>query len=415
MKRNSLSTVLATVLAMAATACSNVGNDENAEAPYVICPVEGLQLTEAQLRMSEKQNSFAWRMFSEINSEAKGKSTVCSPLSMAYCLGMANAGAAGSTSDEITAALGFNSGAADINQYCKTLMSELPGLDSSTEFNIANCVEVNTPHTLLSDYKNTVKDCYNALVESRDFADAGFTGYLNGWVSRQTKGMVPKLFDSTNPDAVAYIVNALYFKGIWASKFDKTLTAKEHFYKADGSETEVSMMRQTNSYSYDSNEVCQAVGLDYGYGAYSMQILLPNEGKTVSDVAAYMQGVSWKDFVDRMPINDVALSLPRFTVEYGGEMNNVLKRLGISAMFSADADFSKLCDTEVFVSKVIQKAKIEVDEEGSKAAAATGMELLATAIQDPQPIVFRADRPFIYVITERSTGTICFIGMYGGE
>jgi len=353
-------------------------------------------------------------MFSEVNKNAGGKSTVCSPLSMVYCLGMVNAGAVGSTSDEITTALNFDGGVDDINLYCKTLMKQMPNLDKSTTFNIANCVEVNKTYALLPDYEKTVKDSYDALVESRDFGEAGFKDHINGWVSKQTDGMITKFFDDINPSAAAYIVNALYFKGIWASKFDKALTTKDDFHKADGETVKVDMMHQTEGYSYASNDTYRAVGLDYGNGAYSLQILLPVEGKNTADVIAAMQGCDWRDTVNNMFIKDVALSLPKFSVEYGGEMNNTLKQLGISTMLTFQADFSRLCEKSLMISRVIQKARIEVDEEGTKAAAATGVEMVETSIAEPEVIEFRADRPFIYVITERSTGAICFIGVYEG-
>lgn len=413
MKRNIFLAGLVATIMPTMTACSSNGNGD---APFVICPSDGLQLKENQVKMTTGQNTFAWRMFNEVSKAANGKSFVCSPLSMVYCLGMVNAGAVGSTSDEITTALNFDSGADDINQYCKTLMKQMPNLDNTTTFDIANCVEVNKPYTLLSDYKATVKNSYNALVESRNFGDASFKDYINGWVNKHTNGMITKLFDDINSEAAAYIVNAIYFKGVWASKFDKALTTKDDFNKANGSAAKVDMMHQTNSYSYTSGDIYQAVGLDYGNGAYSMQILLPNTGKTVSDVMTAMQGCDWRTFIGNMHIKDVALSLPKFSVEYGGDMNNTLKQLGITTMFTPQADFSKLCDKGLFVSRVIQKAKIEVNEEGAKAAAATGVEMVATAIEnEPEIIEFCADRPFIYVITEKSSGTICFIGVYEGE
>lgn len=400
------------IAAMTFTACSN--NDEASDKGVKYAPGT-INLTQAQTVMNTNQNSFAWRLFSQVNKGAGGKSTVCSPLSMVYCLGMVNAGAAGTTSDEITKTLGFNAGADDINTYCNKLMDELPTIDKITTLNIANCVEVNTPYTLLSGYENSVKNSYNALVENRNFSDTGFKTYINSWASKQTDGMIPTLIDDVKTDAVAYIINAIYFKGLWTNKFDKSNTSKTAFTKADGNTSEVSMMHQKNDFKYYSNDVCQALSLDYGNGSYSMQILLPNDGKTTDDIITTMQSLNWKNFVNSMSSREVSAYIPKFTIEYGGEMNKTLNQLGIKTMFTTSADFSKFSNADVYVSKVVQKAKIEVDEQGTKAAAATYAEMELTSPGPGSSITFYADHPFIYVITEHSTGTICFIGEYCGE
>lgn len=412
MKRNILFAAIAAMTALGLAACHD--DDNNGKKP-TISPAPGINLSTEQQEMVKSQNKFAWRMLGNINTEAAGKNLVCSPLSMTFCLGMVNTGAAGNTSDEITSTLGFGNGGDAMNQYCAKLMKELPLQDNTTTFNIANCVEVNKQYTLLKDYKKAVEDGYCALVENRDFSESGFKDYLNGWVSKQTQGMIPQLFDETDPTAVAYIVNALYFKGIWADKFDKANTAKADFTKADGSTVKVDMMHQTENFKYSSEDLYQALSLDYGNGAYAMQILLPAKSKAVGDVITAIQELNWKEIVGEMSTQQVSVYMPKFTIEYGGEMNNLLKHLGINTMFTSEADFSKFCEADVFISKVIQKAKIEVDEEGTKAAAATGTEMLETSVSRPQPVLFRADRPFVFVITEQSTGAISFMGVYGGE
>lgn len=393
------------------TACTtNKDNDNNS-----VSPAPGISLGTRALEMVKSQNNFAWRMMGEVNNNANGKNTICSPLSMVYCLGMVNTGAVGDTSDEITSVLGFSSGVADINQYCNKLLTELPKQDKTTKINIANCVEVNKPYTLLDAYKKEVETSYNALVENCDFSDSGFKDYINNWVSKQTEKMIPKLIDNVNQDAVAYIINALYFKGVWANKFDKANTQKAMFNKDDGSTTEIDMMYQTDYFKYAATADFQALNMDYGNGAYSMQILLPTEGKHVSDVIAAMQKQNWQDFLSTMSIYQVAVSIPRFSIEYGSEMNSLLINLGISKLFSSlEADLSNFSDMQTYISKIVQKAKIEVDEEGTKAAAATYAELECSSVGYENTITFTADKPFVFVITEHSTNTICFMGVYNG-
>lgn len=412
MKRIYTVLAVAAIAAISAAACSDDDGGSNGQSKF---NPGTISLTQEQTAMSAGQNNFAWRMLGEVNKAAAGGNTIISPLSMTYCLGMVNAGAAGTTSAEISNTLGFSGGSSDVNQYCAKLLKEMPKLDKKTTLNIANCVEVNKPYTLLTDYEKTVKESYNALVENRDFGGSGFKKHVNDWVSKQTNGMIPQLIDQLKTDAVAYIINAVYFKGQWAEKFNKHSTAKAPFYKYGGSIAEVSMMYQQEDFKYASDDNFEAVSLNYGNGSYSMQIVLPNEGTTVSDVIAAMQTRDWKDFVSSMTTYKVKLYVPKFTIEYGGNMNDVLKQLGVKSMFEPSADFSKFCNAGVYISEVVQKARIEVDEEGTTAAAATHATGLLTDIGPGNIVTFRADRPFIYVITEHSTGTICFIGVFSGE
>lgn len=411
MRKNFLPVAFAVMTMAGVTSCygDNDGDDVKKYAPGT------LSLSAEQTAMSVNQNSFAWRMFDVVNTKSDGGNTVVSPLSMVYCLGMVNNGAAVETSKEITSALGFDAGVADINEYCKKLLEEMPKLDSKTTMAIANCVEVNKQYALQQDFEKAVKDNFNALVESRNFADSGFKDYLNRWVRKHTSGMIPELFSDVDAAAVSYIVNAIYFKGVWAEKFDKANTSTAAFTTSDGKITNVDMMHQTSSFKYTATDLCQVLNMDYGNGSYSMQLLLPRNGKTVEDVISAMKGQDWRSFIEGMGGCEVRAYVPKFTIEYGGEMNSMLENLGATTMFTPLADFSKFCDKDVYVSRVIQKAKIAVDEEGTTAAAATGAEMMETAVAPSEPVTFRADHPFIFVITEHSSGTICFIGQYGGK
>lgn len=407
----SFAALVATVL-LALTSCSN--SDKNGGTAPEYNPGT-INLSAAQLTMSKKTNSFAWQMMEAGSKSANQNSMVISPLSMVYCLGMVNTGAAGETSGEITKALGFDAGVADINQYCRKLLDEMPKLDSRTTMNIANCVEVNKPYDLLPDYKKSVANSYDALVENRDFADSGFKDYVNKWVSNHTDGMIPKLFDEINADAVAYIINALYFKGLWTEQFKKENTKPSSFTCADGDYKMVDMMNQTEDFGYYDDDTFQALSMNYGNGSYSMQVLLPQEGKTIDDVIDVIKRQDWKTFVDAMSTYETVVKLPRFTIEYGGEMNSLLQQLGIKQMFTTEADFSNFCELSTYITKVVQKAKIEVNEEGTKAAAATYAEVGLTSAGPGSTRYFYAVRPFIFVITEHSTGTICFMGQYTGK
>lgn len=375
-----------------------------------------IKLTTAQQAQVENSNEFAWKFFKEV-SKGEQQDVFVSPLSVTYALGMLSNGAVGDTQKEILEGLEFRSGKVeDINSLCHQLMIESPKLDKSTKVSIANAVVANKNKPLQPDFKNVVEKQYQALVTNQDFSSPATLSFINQWASDHTQGMVPKILERINPDGVSYLLNALYFKGIWYRQFDKKHTKKEAFTKADGTKSQVQMMHQKEQFLIGENEMYQTVVLPYGNGSYEMIVVLPREGKKLSDVLVAMNGKQWKDNLKNTYSSEVDLKLPRFTSVYNRELNDVLKLLGMNAMFDpSKANLTKMSAVSSFVSMVLQKAKIEVDEEGSKAAAVTVVETLTTAAPPSRPIMFHANRPFMYAIAEHSTGTIFFMGTYQGK
>lgn len=375
-----------------------------------------IKLTTAQQAQVENSNEFAWKFFKEV-SKGEQQDVFVSPLSVTYALGMLSNGAVGDTQKEILEGLEFRSGKVeDINSLCHQLMIESPKLDKSTQLSMANAVVANKKIQLQPTFQNVVKKQYDALVASKDFGSPATLSFINQWASDHTHGMVPKILERINPDGVSYLLNALYFKGIWYRQFDKKHTKKEAFTKADGTKSQVQMMHQKEQFLIGENEMYQTVVLPYGNGSYEMIVVLPREGKKLSDVLVAMNGKQWKDNLKATRFAEVDLKLPRFTSVYNRELNDVLKLLGMNAMFDpSKANLTKMSAVSSFVSMVLQKAKIEVDEEGSKAAAVTVVETLTTAAPPSRPIMFHANRPFMYAIAEHSTGTIFFMGTYQGK
>lgn len=365
--------------------------------------------------MAQSQNSFAWKLLERTAQESGQKSLVVSPLSAVYALGMAANGADGATLQEIVGTLGFTGGIDQLNGYCRTMLKQCPSIDRTTTVSIANCVEVNKQYSLKSDFEDAVKDNFDARVESRDFADASLVGDINKWCSRNTGGMISKMFDEIDPEMSAIILNALYFRGLWRSAFSESATRTDKFNMADGQSAEVKMMYQCDDFGYYSDGLMQILSMDYGNGSYSMQIVLPAEGKTTADVLSALQQRKWSDVIAECSKREVEVHLPRFTIETRQSLADALKALGMPTMFTEDADFSRLSDTPMFVSEVIQKAKIEVDESGTKAAAVTEIGFVADAYDPNTPPVFYANRPFIYAITEHSTSTLLFVGQFVGK
>ena len=394
------------------TSCS----EDEPVAPNIKYNPGTVKLTTAQQAQVENSNEFAWKFFKEV-SKGEQEDVFVSPLSVTYALGMLSNGAVGDTQKEILEGLEFRSGKVDdVNSLCHQLMIESPKLDKSTQLSMANAVVVNKKIQLQPTFQNVVKKQYDALVASKDFSSPATLSFINQWASDHTQGMVPKILERINPDGVSYLLNALYFKGIWYRQFDKKHTKKEAFTKADGTKSQVQMMHQKEQFLIGENEMYQTVVLPYGNGSYEMIVVLPREGKKLSDVLVAMNGKQWKDNLKNMYSSEVDLKLPRFTSVYNRELNDVLKLLGMNAMFDpSKANLTKMSAVSSFVSMVLQKAKIEVDEEGSKAAAVTVVETLETAAPPSKPIMFHADRPFMYAIAEHSTGTIFFMGTYQGK
>lgn len=394
------------------TSCS----EDEPVAPNIKYNPGTVKLTAAQQAQVENSNEFAWKFFKEV-SKGEQEDVFVSPLSVTYALGMLSNGAVGDTQKEILEGLEFRSGKVeDINSLCHQLMIESPKLDKSTQLSMANAVVVNKKIQLQPTFQSVVKKQYDALVASKDFGSPATLSFINQWASDHTQGMVPKILERINPDGVSYLLNALYFKGIWYRQFDKKHTQQESFTQTDGKKLTVKMMHQKERFFAAENDNYQTVVLPYGNGSYEMVVLLPREGKDLSSLLQTMDAKKWKDNLKSTYSSKVDLKLPRFTSAYTREMNDVLKLLGMNMMFDREkADLTKMSVAKAFVSTVLQKAKIEVDEEGSKAAAVTVVETAPTATAPSKPIIFHANRPFMYAIVEHSTGTIFFMGTYQGK
>ena len=369
-----------------------------------------ITLTEEEKQLVESSNDFAFRLFQKARGD---ESSIMSPLSITYALGMMNNGAAGQTQQEINDVLGFGQAGADgINNFCRKLLTEAPVLDEETTAEIANTIYVNSGkgYELQQGFIDKANEYYDAQPEARNFYDGETWEVINHWANDHTHGMIPKVFDNEgafNQDAVSYLLNAIYFKGAWANKFDKAYTRDEAF---NGGET-VPMMHQEENFVYSENELYQAVRLPYGNGAYEMTVFLPREGKTIGDVVSKMNGKNWREKYANSSLVD--LKLPRLKTETSLPLVDIMSELGMPTAFTPEAEFPYFGNRDVFIGNMFQKAAIDLDEEGTEAAAVTIIEVAENAISDE--IVFHANRPFFYIISEQSTGAIFFMGQYVGN
>ena len=382
-------------------------------------PYKALDISTKSVEYVQQGNNFAINFIDKVNAATDGD-YIMSPLSMQFLLGMILNGAQYDTAKEICNVLGYGEGETEsVNAFCQSMLKQLPGLDKKTTISIANSIFVDDGWPLNKPFVDEVSRYYYAKIENLDFGDiTGSTQKINKWCKDNTNGLIPKILEAVEPDMLAYLLNALYFKSEWKEKFDKSNTREETFVREDGVKTQKKMMKCNKSFPYTDNDVFQAVRLTYGNSAFSMTVLLPNESCNVGDVVAALkkQG-DWQALLSEMVICDVDLWLPKFETKFSINLNKILSEMGMPSSFDPDkANFKAMSPNALYLSFVKQDAVIKVDEEGTEAAAVSiaGMKKdMAPAPGDH--VVFHADHPFIYILSESSTGAILFAGRYGDQ
>lgn len=379
-----------------------------------------LILSDAQHEMVNNNNSFAFSLY---NKTMGMNSRVVSPLSVTYLMSMLANGADGETQQQILATLGWagegiqQPSLQDINDYSRMLIEKTARLDKAVTVEIANYVAVNKEFKLNSKFQKSVERDYKAGVESLNFTSPSTLKRINDWCNDRTHGMIPSIINELDPDAVSYLMNAIYFNGTWKDKFSKEETKQEMFRGYTRDIQYVDMMHRHGEYFYADGDGYSAVSIPYGNGAFRMTVILPSEGSFLRDVMASMDGGKFQALQRSMEKCNVDLKIPRFTTEVDLPLNDIISALGAPLIFSSQADFSQFARGDFYVSKMFQKAKIEVSEEGTKAAAVTAAIMMMSAVRPEKKrnVVFHADSPFAYIISENSTGSIYFMGQYTGK
>ncbi|MDE2974732.1 MAG: serpin family protein [Gemmatimonadota bacterium] len=370
-------------------------------------------LTAGEVEVIRTSNGFAFDLLAQANRA--DENLFLSPLSASMALGMTMNGAAGETWSQMRDMLGFgNLAEEEINASYKSLIELLVGLDRTVETAIGNSVWTRSSFPVYPDFLKTVREAFDAEVAELDFANASASKRINGWVRDATRGRIEDMVPDVIPgDVVMYLLNAIYFKGSWTFRFDPSHTRTKPFHLDDGSTQTVPLMTLERTLPYQSNSRFQAVDLPYGGRAFTMTVLLPWQGVSVDTLAANLDAGQWEDIADGFSdTTDVRLFLPRFRMSYKRTLNDDLKALGMVDAFDEDlADFTRLSPVEsLFISEVKQKSWVDVNEEGTEAAAATSVAVSVKSGTGPR--VVRADRPFLFFIRERLSGTILFAGKF---
>lgn len=404
-----LMTMMISLLALCA--CSNdLDNPEPKKKARVDIP-----LTVAEKEMALSGNDFAFNLFREISRMGrKPGNVILSPVSISYAFSMLGNGAAGDTEKEIRKVLGFDGYTwAEVNEYSRKMLEATHELDPQVSLRIANSIWLREGLPVLAPFKDVNKAYYAAEVSMLDFSSPQALSLINGWASKRTDGRIPAVLDKISPEAVFYLLNAICFKGEWTEPFEKKTTREELFTNADGSTNLVPMMRRSFTSLCFKGANYEMLSLPYGNGAFEMCLLLPDKGTTTASVIATLSEGDWKTIGRDREGYRISLKLPRFSTANSITLNDCLKTLGMPSVFSETANLSQLSSQPTYVSLAFQKARIEVDEEGTKAEAVTVIEGDLTADIGPSHLQlkdFFVNRPFVYLIREISSGAIFFMG-----
>lgn len=393
------------ILAMVA-GCSKDNASEKREIVQVT-------LTPHQKSLVLSNNAFGFDMFRSINNNDTGKNVFISPLSISLALAMTYNGADGETKTEMQNTLRFpDFTAEDVNGYFQTLSNTLLDLDPTVKLGIANSIWYRQDFTVLPEFVTVNQTYYNAEVQALDFSSQAAVDKINHWVATKTNDKITKVIDAIPDNLVMFLINAIYFKGQWTYEFKKDATADGPFHVTPEMESTVPFMNQEGTFNYYSNDKLQLVEMPYGQGNFSMIVLLPKSGYSATSLAGELTPETWSDLTDHMEKMNVAISMPRFKFEYEKILNDDLTALGMGRAFTDMADFSKINGTGgLCISFVKHNSFVEVNEEGTEAAAVTVVGIIETSINpEPRVIPFIVDHPFVFAIRETTTNTILFMG-----
>jgi serpin B len=338
-----------------------------------------------------------------------------SPLSVSYALGMTMNGAAGTTLDAFYDVLHFGDLTnADVNESYKDLMDQLVHLDDKVEFSIANSIWYKLGYQVFDEFVTTNQSYFDAAVRELDFSDPQAVEIINGWIEDKTNDKIKDMLDFIPSNAVMYLINAIYFNATWKYEFDKNETRKGTFYLEVGSSHPADFMKVNGAFNYTVTDDFSAVEMPYGDSTFSMVVMLPSGERTTGDLISQMDLSRWTIWFQNPTVQNVQIELPKFKYGFKSLLNDHLIDLGLGIAFSGGADFSRITTmADLYISRVIHQTFIDVQEEGTEAAAATIVELRETSSGGDQTPIFRVDKPFLYVIKENSTGAIIFMGKVG--
>jgi len=380
----------------------------------VLPPVTNLTPSEKSAKVIVADNQFGFELLKKVNSSLTGTNNLMiSPMSVSLVLGMLYNGAEGNTKQQMENVL-HKSGLTpdDINQSYKDLVSGLESHDPKVELSIANAIFYRNTFSVKDNFISTNQNYYSAEVSGLDFSNSAQTlQKVNGWVNDKTNGKIDKIINRVSPYDIMYLLNAIYFKGEWTYSFDTELTKNKDFTREDNSVVQVPTMSIEEDFNYYNAENFQMLEMPYGGEKFSMLIFLPDSGTTTDDVIAELTADHVYDWISKLTVQNKQVFLPKFEFKFDKSLVETLKALGMTDAFNdMKADLSGISDAaQLVVTEVMHKTYIKVDEQGTEAAAVTGITVGVTSV-GPANNIFRVDHPFVFAIREKDTNAILFIG-----
>ncbi len=373
-----------------------------------------INITKSTEELISSDNAFGMELFKKVIAGLpEDENIMISPVSAALALAMTYNGANGATKDSMeTALMKTGMATADINQSYKDLMAGLKSIDPKVTFNIANSIWYRQNFDVLPEFIQTNQNYFNAEVQGLDFTNPQSLETINNWVAEKTNDKITEILNNIPASAIMYLINAVYFYGSWKFEFDASKTTEKDFYIPNQNSIKVDMMMQDAELNYMSNNDFSAVELPYGSEHYSMVVLLPSQTNTTEEIISQLNPDNWKVWNESFTKKEVVVSLPKFKFEFEDSLNNVLSAMGMGIAFSpVEADFTKINPQgNLYISMVKQKAYVDVNEKGTEAAAVTVVEISYTSAGGDGKIYFTANKPFIFVIMEKESKSIIFIG-----
>ena len=382
----------------------NLTNDEN----------KIIDLDEKSAQLIEADNAFGLEIFQKIREASDDENIMISPLSISVAFAMAYNGADSDTKTEMEKAMKLNGLTTEqINNSYKMLIDGLQSLDENVIFEIANAIFYADGFSVKPDFLNINKSVYDAETEKLNFGSPLAVQTINDWVTEKTHDKIKNIIKELNPLDRMVLLNAIYFNGIWTNKFDEKGTHLLGFTKTDGTNVDVPMMKKEEKLDYTSNNLFSAIKMPYGNGQYNMIVILPANGKNSQDMINELTTANWKNWFESFdPKDPVVVTMPRFKFAFETKLNIVLAQMGMEKAFQPNiADFSKLSAEDLYISSAIHKSFIDVNENGTEAAAVTSITFTTTSAgNEPPKTYFTVNKPFVFAITEKDTGAILFIG-----
>lgn len=344
-----------------------------------------------------------------LQNDVAPSNKMVSPLSIYMALSMLYNGANYATRDSIQYALRLDhSSAAYLNNTCSALLQQLPLTDNAVNLSIANSIWYDEALRPLQSFLNVNDSFYNARIQALNFSDPSSVTTINNWVSQQTKANITKIINQLSGQLL--LINAIYFKGSWENAFDKNLTANASFKNGSGNNVSTPFMSLKSSFNYLGNDSAQIIQLPYGGGNFNMYVLLPGIDIQATQLAYNLNSSLFAKWQSQMDSAKIQLYLPKFQYSYSiNNMQPELSAMGMGIAFSKAADFTNIYPMSAQLNQAIHKTYISVDESGTVASAVTAIGVITTVIS--QPIIMNVNKPFLYVIQEKSSGLILFIGI----